>query len=79
MTDEQVNSVTPTSAGLTEEPEHFRKLFIGGLSQQTTKDSLQEFYGKFGQVVDTIVVIDQATQRPRGFGFITFSTKAEVT
>lgn len=47
------------------------KLFVGGLSQLTTKDSLEAYFSQFG-VCDVIVMMDKNTGRSRGFGFCTF-------
>lgn len=55
-----------------EEPEQIRKLFIGGLSYTTTEESLSEFYSKWGELTDCVVMQDPATKRSRGFGFVTF-------
>merc|ERR1719281_1124745 len=48
------------------------KLFIGGLSQNTTANELREHFEKFGVVSDAVVMIDPATSRSRGFGFVCF-------
>lgn len=56
-----------------EEPEHLRKLFIGGLDYRTTDSSLKEFYEQWGEIVDVVVMKDPQTKRSRGFGFITYS------
>ncbi|XP_072929272.1 heterogeneous nuclear ribonucleoprotein A1, A2/B1 homolog [Epargyreus clarus] len=56
-----------------EEPEHTRKLFIGGLDYRTTETSLKEFYEQWGDIVDVVVMKDPMTKRSRGFGFITYS------
>ncbi|XP_022920689.2 heterogeneous nuclear ribonucleoprotein A1, A2/B1 homolog [Onthophagus taurus] len=55
------------------EPEHFRKLFIGGLDYRTTDDSLKKHFEKWGEIVDVVVMKDPKTKRSRGFGFITYS------
>uniref|UniRef100_W8BDE0 Ribonucleoprotein RB97D n=1 Tax=Ceratitis capitata TaxID=7213 RepID=W8BDE0_CERCA len=60
------------------ELEHLRKLFIGGLASQTTEESLKAFYGKWGTVVDAVVMRDPTTKRSRGFGFITYTKAASV-
>lgn len=56
-----------------EEPEHLRKLFIGGLDYRTNDTSLKEFYEQWGEIVDVVVMKDPQTKRSRGFGFITYS------
>ncbi|KOB73646.1 Heterogeneous nuclear ribonucleoprotein A1, partial [Operophtera brumata] len=56
-----------------EEPEHLRKLFIGGLDYRTNDQSLKTFYEQWGDIVDVVVMKDPQTKRSRGFGFITYS------
>jgi len=55
-----------------------KKIFIGGLDFKSTEDSLKEHFSKFGELVDVVVMRFPDTQRPRGFGFITYSTDEEV-
>ena len=38
------------------------KLFVGGLSWQTTPDKLREYFGQFGTVTDVLVMKDPVTQ-----------------
>lgn len=45
------------------EPEQFRKLFVGGLSYSTTDESLREYFSRFGELVDCVVMKDPATKR----------------
>jgi RNA recognition motif-containing protein len=54
------------------------KMFIGGLSSQTTADGLRDYFSQFGEVTECMVMRDPATKRARGFGFITFSDVASV-
>ena len=49
-----------------------KKLFIGGLSWNTTDDSLRAAFEKFGPVTEAKVITDRDTGRSRGFGFVTF-------
>ncbi|GMT04119.1 hypothetical protein PENTCL1PPCAC_26293, partial [Pristionchus entomophagus] len=60
------------------EPECFRKLFIGGISPTTTEEMMRDFYGKFGELTDCVVMRDPVTKKARGFGFVTYSTKSMV-
>ena len=38
------------------------KLFVGGLSWQTTPDKLRDYFGQFGTVTDVLVMKDPVTQ-----------------
>lgn len=49
------------------------KLFVGGLPQNTTAAELRTYFEQFGVVSDAVVMMDPATSRSRGFGFICFS------
>ncbi|XP_055601551.1 RNA-binding protein Musashi homolog Rbp6-like isoform X2 [Uranotaenia lowii] len=54
------------------------KMFIGGLSWQTSPESLRDYFSKFGEITEVMVMKDPTTRRSRGFGFITFSDPASV-
>lgn len=38
------------------------KLFVGGLSWQTSAEKLKEYFGTFGPVTDVLIMKDPATQ-----------------
>jgi len=42
-----------------------RKMFVGGLSWQTTGEGLRDYFGKFGQIVEAMIMNDPATRRSR--------------
>ena len=52
------------------------KLFVGGLSTDTTAADLRRWFEKFGDFVDAMVVADRGTGRSRGFGFVSFRSPA---
>ncbi|XP_006659294.1 heterogeneous nuclear ribonucleoprotein 1 [Oryza brachyantha] len=54
------------------------KIFIGGLPKDTTMGTFKEYFGKYGEIVDAVIMKDRFTQKPRGFGFITFADPAVV-
>jgi len=54
------------------------KLFVGNLSFNTTENDLQDAFAAYGTVVETNLMMDRATGRPRGFGFVTMSTPEEA-
>ncbi|KAI4894002.1 hypothetical protein NFI96_017426, partial [Prochilodus magdalenae] len=60
------------------EPEQLRKLFIGGLSFETTDESLRAHFEQWGTLTDCVVMRDSNTKRSRGFGFVTYSSVEEV-
>ncbi|KAG9349484.1 hypothetical protein JZ751_027929 [Albula glossodonta] len=62
----------------TKEPEQLRKLFIGGLSFETTDESLKAHFEQWGKLTDCVVMRDPANKRSRGFGFVTYSCVDEV-
>ena len=42
-----------------------RKMFIGGLSWQTSAEGLREYFSKFGDVTEVMVMKDPTTRRSR--------------
>ncbi|XP_062195832.1 heterogeneous nuclear ribonucleoprotein 1-like isoform X1 [Phragmites australis] len=54
------------------------KIFIGGLSKDTGMGTFKEHFGKYGQITDAVIMKDRYTQKPRGFGFITYADPAVV-
>ncbi|KAK6635441.1 hypothetical protein RUM44_000692 [Polyplax serrata] len=54
------------------------KLFVGGLSWQTSSEKLRQYFGMFGNITDVLIMKDPVTQRSRGFGFITFEEPSSV-
>src|SRR5512136_2009503 len=54
------------------------KLFVGNLSFDTTENDLQDAFAAHGTVTEANLMMDRATGRPRGFGFVTMSTPEEA-
>jgi len=54
------------------------KLFVGGLSWDTTDNSLRNFFSSAGKVISANVIKDKYTGRSRGFGFVEMSTEEEA-
>ena len=46
------------------------KLFVGNLSFNTTENDLQDTFAAHGTVLETNLMMDRMTGRPRGFGFV---------
>lgn len=54
------------------------KIFIGGLARDTTIDTFVKYFGKYGEITDSVIMKDRQTGRPRGFGFITYADPSVV-
>lgn len=49
------------------------KLYVGNLSFQTTEQNLTKLFAQHGTVIETNLIMDRETQRPRGFAFVTMA------
>jgi|ERR1051325_2066581 RNA recognition motif-containing protein len=54
------------------------KLFVGNLSFNVTENDLNDAFAAHGTVVESNLMMDRQTNRPRGFGFVTMSTPEEA-
>eukprot|EP00741_Cyanophora_paradoxa_P016365 tig00020912_g15800.t2 len=54
------------------------KIFLGGLSWETSEETLREYFGRYGEIIDCVIMKDKATGHPRGFGFVTYSDPSVV-
>ncbi|EGX96432.1 RNA recognition protein, RNP-1 [Cordyceps militaris CM01] len=70
--------IDPKRAIPRDEQEKTSKIFVGGVSQDTTDQEFREFFAQFGRVIDATLMMDKDTGRPRGFGFVTFESEAGV-
>lgn len=53
-------------------------MFVGGLAAEVTEKDFADYFSQFGVVKDAVVMVDRATNRSRGFGFITFEAEESV-
>lgn len=56
-----------------------KKLYVGGLSYQTTDQSLGAAFAAVGTVVSAIVIKDKFSGQSKGFGFVEMSTDEEAS
>lgn len=47
-----------------------KKIYVGNMNYATNEDSLRELFGQFGGVESVAVIMDRATGRAKGFGFV---------
>lgn len=55
-----------------------KKLFVGNLPYTTTNESLGEFFAQYGEVLSAAVIMDRATGRSKGFGFVEMTNDTEA-
>lgn len=73
-----LTQIDPKRAIPRDEQEKTSKIFVGGVSQETTDAEFKDYFAQFGRVVDATLMMDKDTGRPRGFGFVTFESEAGV-
>ena len=54
------------------------RLYVGGLSYNTTEEQLRAFFAQAGPVTSAQVITDRDTHRSKGFGFVEMSSQAEM-
>jgi cold-inducible RNA-binding protein len=54
------------------------KLYVGGLSYDTTEEQLRTYFAQAGTVLSAQVIIDRDSGRSKGFGFVEMSSQAEM-
>ncbi|KAL5700199.1 hypothetical protein ACHQM5_025677 [Ranunculus cassubicifolius] len=59
-------------------PTRTKKIFVGGLASTVTESDFKNYFDQFGTITDVVVMYDHNTQRPRGFGFITYDSEDAV-
>ncbi|KAL0443019.1 UNVERIFIED_CONTAM: Heterogeneous nuclear ribonucleoprotein 1 [Sesamum latifolium] len=59
-------------------PARTKKIFVGGLASTVTESDFKRYFDQFGMITDVVVMYDHNTQRPRGFGFITYDSEEAV-
>lgn len=55
-----------------------KKLYIGGLSYNTTDTGLKDAFSQAGEVVSATVITDKMSGRSRGFGFVEMATEEDA-
>ena len=51
-----------------------KKLYVGGLSYNTTENELRSLFEEAGEVTSVSIITDRNTGRSKGFGFVEMAT-----
>lgn len=55
-----------------------KKLYIGGISYDTTEAGLRDAFAQAGTVSSATIIMDKMTGRSRGFGFVEMTSDEEA-
>ncbi|XP_039021926.1 heterogeneous nuclear ribonucleoprotein 1-like [Hibiscus syriacus] len=76
--DQSIMSRSTSSIHGSPGPGSTRKIFVGGLASTVTESDFKKYFDQFGNITDVVLIHDHNTQRPRGFGFITYDSEESV-
>ncbi len=54
------------------------KLFVGNIDWGTTDDELKDLFAEHGEIEECVIIKDRATNRSKGFGFVTFVNEEDA-
>ena len=54
------------------------KIYVGNLSYEATEEDLRQEFEAFGEVTSVSIITDRDSGRPKGFGFVEMTAKAEA-
>jgi RNA-binding protein Musashi len=49
------------------------KLFVGGIARNTREDTLRDYFSRYGDLTQAVIMMDKSTGHSRGFGFVAFA------
>jgi cold-inducible RNA-binding protein len=55
-----------------------KKLYVGNISPEADKESLEALFSMFGTVEKAYIIVDHETGRSKGYGFVVMSNDAEA-
>ena len=55
-----------------------KKLYVGGLSYNTSEATLKETFAAIGAVETAVIIMDKMTNRSKGFGFVEMATEEDA-
>ena len=54
------------------------KLFVGGISYNTSEAQLSEYFGTVGSVISAKIITDKYSGQAKGFGFVEMASEEEA-
>ncbi|XP_021299308.1 heterogeneous nuclear ribonucleoprotein D-like isoform X2 [Herrania umbratica] len=54
------------------------KIFIGGIPRETTRVQFFKHFHKYGEIKDSVIMLDPRTGIARGFGFVTYENPSVI-
>jgi len=66
------NPTNQQAQGNVEVPTEIKKVFVGGIGPNTTRDTVLNAFSQFGEVQECKVIVDQNTGFSKGYGFVEF-------
>lgn len=58
--------------------ENPKKLFVGNLSFDTTKDTVESIFSEHGTLTDVALITDRMSGRSKGIAFVTYETEEQA-
>jgi len=55
-----------------------KKLYVGNLSYNTKEEDLRQEFSKIGEVLSATLIIDKASGRSKGFGFVEMASDEDA-
>lgn len=55
-----------------------KKLYVGGLSYNTTDEGLKEAFSQAGTVASATIIMDRMSGRSKGFGFVEYESDEDA-
>ncbi|MDO8575558.1 MAG: RNA-binding protein [bacterium] len=55
-----------------------KKLYVGGVPYSTNDEILRKYFEQAGEVTSATIIMDRATNRSKGFGFVEFANDADA-
>ncbi|KAK9119822.1 hypothetical protein Scep_017915 [Stephania cephalantha] len=74
----EIKRTIPKGASMNSKDFKTKKIFVGGIPTTLGEGEFKEFFSKFGEVKEHMIMRDHASSRSRGFGFITFDSDEAV-